>query len=488
MANHEGNVNPPEQADAKPAQPTVTVGEVFRRVYRLLYSKLLGVLVILAMAAVSLLGTLIMQAPMAKATDPQGYAQWLEVARGKYGGWTPIFDALGFFSIWTSPLFLGITVLLAMSIIACTTHRLPLLIDKTIHPRTHVSDNFFRHAQYRASIPTHDTAEDALARTREVIRSQHYRVLEDEKAPDTRLYADRFRFGPFGTVIAHASFVIILAAFAVSAFTGFEMSIEAPVGEPIAVGHETGLTIEATSFEDSYDDKGRPLDYVSHLVLSRDGQFIKEQDVRVNTPLVYDGVRFHQASFGIAAQVEIIDSVGNIVVDQAVPLKWTSNDGMNAVGRVDLPDIDRQIIVVTPASGQAMSPIDPGTAVFEIYQLSTGNRLGAGPVNQGESEQIGDLTCAFEREQQYAGLIVRRDPGTMWMWVGSALLIIGMFMTFGLRHRRLWARVEEREEGAVIHIASVEKQDTIFERQFRDLASHLSGEPAVDDTERTNHA
>lgn len=488
MANQEGHSGTSTRNGRKSPQSTITVGEVFRRVYRLLYSKLLGVLVILAMAIVSLLGTLIMQAPMSKATDPAGYAQWLEVARAKYGGWTPIFDALGFFSLWTSPLFLGITVLLAMSIVACTTHRLPLLIDKTIRPRTHVSDNFFRHAQYRASIPTSNSPSEALARARDVIGAKHYRVLADDQSPKDRLYADRFRFGPFGTVIAHASFVIILAAFAVSAFTGFEASIEAPVGEPVEVGHDTGLTIEATSFEDSYDEMGRPLDYVSHLILSRDGEFIKEQDVRVNTPLVHQGVRFHQASFGIAAQVEIVDSAGSVLVDQAVPLKWTSNDGMNAVGRVDLPDIDRQIIVVTPASGQTMSPIDPGTAVFEIYQLSTGQRLGAGPVTQGQSDQIADLSCAFEREQQYAGLIVRRDPGTIWMWIGSTLLIIGMFMTFGLRHRRLWVRVEPRDDGALIHLASVEKQDTIFERQFRDLASQLSDQEAAADTERTNHA
>ncbi|MDO5720472.1 MAG: cytochrome c biogenesis protein ResB [Actinomycetaceae bacterium] len=471
----------PNKSTNTPAERRpITVAAVFRQVYRLLYSKLLGVLVILAMAVVSFLGTLIMQAPMSKATDPAGYAQWLDVARSKYGGWTPVFDALGFFSMWTSPLFLGITVLLGMSIIACTTHRLPLLIDKTLRPRTHVSDRFFSHAQYRAAVPTTTGTADALEITRQKLRKQHYRVVADEKAPDTSIYADRFRFGPFGTVIAHASFVIILAAFAISAFTGFEESIEAPVGTPIDIGHDTGLTLEATSFEDSYDDQGRPIDYVSHVKLSSDSGLIKEQDVRVNTPLVYEGVRIHQASFGIAATVLIETMSGDEVVNAAVPLKWTSDDGLNSIGRVDVPDIDRQFIVVTPASGQNLSTIEPGTVLIEIYQLSNGNRLDAGTVTQGDTEIIGDFTATFEREQQYAGLIVRKDPGTIWMWIGSLLLIIGMTMTFGFRHRRIWARVSAREGGSTIHLASVEKHDSIFERQFRDLATSLSEYPADD--------
>lgn len=501
---HQSTAAPDTQPKKTPGtRKQVTVAEVFRQVYRLLYSKLLGVLVILAMAVVSFLGTLIMQAPMSKATDPAGYAQWLDVARSKYGGWTAVFDALGFFSMWTSPLFLGITVLLAMSIIACTTHRLPQLIDKTLRPRTHVSDRFFSHAQYRAVIPTTWNSADALEQTRTKLRKQHYRVVADEKSPDTAIYADRFRFGPFGTVIAHASFVIILAAFAVSAFTGFEESVEAPVGTPIDIGHDTGLTLEATSFQDSYDEQGRPIDYVSHVKLSSSNGLIKEQDVRVNTPLVHEGVRIHQASFGIAAAIHIVDTTGAEVVNAAVPLKWTSNDGMNAIGRVDVPAIDRQFIVVTPASGQNLSPIEPGTVLIEIYQLSTGNRLDAGTIIQGDTDTIGEFTATFEREQQYAGLIVRKDPGAIWMWIGSILLIIGMTMTFGFRHRRIWARVSTQADGSTIHLASVEKHDSIFERQFRELATSLTdradsrvthadtahtGITDADTTERTPHA
>lgn len=75
----------------------VTVGAILRRVYRILHSKLVGVLIILAMAVLSLIGTLVMQAPVSHRTDPEGYARWLPNAQEKLGGWATIFDYLGFF-------------------------------------------------------------------------------------------------------------------------------------------------------------------------------------------------------------------------------------------------------------------------------------------------------------------------------------------------------------------------------------------------------
>lgn len=462
---------------SKKADYDISVGDVFMRIYRMLHSKLTAVVVILAMAILAFIGTLVAQAPMSKRLDPAGYEQWLQTAQTKYGGWAKVFDVLGFFNMWTSPLFLGVSVLLGLSIIACTTHRLPQLIDKTLKPRTHVSDRFFDNAQYRAAIPVVQDPSGALETTKKLLKKHHFRLVTDEKAPDSRLFADKFRFGPFGTVIAHASFVIILAAFAVSAFTGFEENLDIAVGDTAEVGFDTGLTVEAVSFEDTYDEMGRPLDYVSHLVVKRGDQVVADQDVRVNSPIVVDGVRFHQASYGVAAKVTVQTEDGTMLVDRAVALKWTSNDGMNAIGRVDLPEHNLEIIVVTPASGQRMSQIEAGTVLFEIYNLETGEQLGTTTVDQGSTAKAGPLTVGFEREAQYTGIIVRKDPGTAWMWVGSILLIIGMVMTFGFRHRRLWVRVEPADAPGVnstVYVASVETQDAILERQFLELVEEIN--------------
>lgn len=457
------------------APPPITMKDVFLRVYRLLHSKLTAVIVILAMAILVLIGTVVMQAPVSKYSDPESYSQWLQTAQARFGGWTAVMDFLGFFNMWISPLFLSVTVLLTLSIIACTVHRLPVLIDKTMKPRTHVSDRFFQNAQYRASIPVAASRSHALENVEKSLKKRHFRVVPDPQEPESRLFADRFRWGPFGTVVAHASFVILILAFAVSGFTGFDDTLEIAVGDTVDVGHNTGLTVTAESFQDSYDDMGHPIDYVSHLIVHEGEQVVADQEVRVNTPIVVDGVRFHQASFGIAATVTVMGPDSTALFEGPVPLKWTSNDGLNSIGRVDLPAQDLEVIVVAPASGQRTSNIEAGTVLFEIYKASTGERLDAVTVTQGTSEEIGTLTVSFQREQTYTGIIVRKDPGTWWMWVGSILLIIGMLMTFGFRHRRLWVWIEdEGETGARVHLASVEEPDSILEREFVEMVEEIN--------------
>lgn len=482
------------------SQKSFTVKAVLLRVYRLLHAKVLGVLLFIAMAILGLIGTLIMQAPMARTQDPQGYAQWIAQAREKYGFLTPIFDFLGFFNLWSSPLFLAVTVLLGLSIIACTTHRLPLLVKKTLHPRINVSTRFFSHAQYRASIASDIPATDTVLAVEEVLAGRRLRVVKptatclaeaeghprnfDSEVPPAHsptestaafsLYADRHRFGPFGTVIAHASFVLILAAFAISAFTGFERTMELPIGEELAVENGTGMHVTATSFNDTYDSQGRPTDYVSHLQVSHEGKVIKAQEVRVNTPLVVNGIRFHQASFGVAATVRIKTTAGIDLGQHTLALKWTSRDGKNSVGRLDLPEQDRQIIIATPASGQRQGQVAAGTAIVEVYELSSGRQLDAAAIDQGQSETLSDLVVNFQRETVYTGIIVRRDPGTWWMWAGSALLVIGMFMTFGLKHRRFWVQILPETDGkAQVLLAAVDEPDSTLDRQFQQLAHSI---------------
>lgn len=448
------------------------MGELFSWVYRLLRSKLLGVLVILAMAVVSLMGTMIRQAPAEAARNPAANAQFLDEMRSIYGGWTGILDFLGFFRIWTSPLFLSVTVLLGLSIVACTVHRIPQLVERAMHPRTHVSARFFDHAQYRAEIDLPVAPEAALEAARETLRQRRFRILPDEKTPETGLYADRFRFGPFGTVVAHASFIIIMAAFGISAFTGIDDTINVGIGETVRVGHGTDLTVTATSFDDDYDEQGRPLDYVSHLIVHRGDAVAAEADVRVNSPLTVDGFAFHQASFGVAAQVTISGAEG-IEFNGSLPLNWASEDGNYVIARYTTPSQDVEIMIVTPASGATGVAIPAGDAVIEIYDNPSGQRLAQQAVQPGGVVTTDPYSVTFLREQLYTGIMIRQDPGAPWMWLGSVLLVVGMVMTFGLRHRRIWVRVDATDDGSMLRVASAEKDDTTFERQFRVLIAAI---------------
>src|SRR5450756_775066 len=81
---------------------TGSVDSALDRLWHLLTSMKLALLLILGFAALTLVGTLLMQMPAGVAEDPQARASWLAEARPRYGGWTDVMDRLQLFTIFTS--------------------------------------------------------------------------------------------------------------------------------------------------------------------------------------------------------------------------------------------------------------------------------------------------------------------------------------------------------------------------------------------------
>jgi cytochrome c biogenesis protein len=413
--------------------------------------------------------------------DPSAYASWIASIHSKYGGWTPVFDHLGLFAVFTSIWFKAITVLLTTSILACSVHRAPRLWKLAFHPRTSMGEVFFSHAPLRADILVSSGPETALDGVREVLRSHRFRTVSDPDEDGLNMYADRFRWGPFGTVIAHVSFVVILLGFFLSSATGFkDTNFVAAVGSTVAVGHGTGLTVKAMSFNDAYYPDGQPSDYASDLVLYKNGVEVNRQTIRVNHPMSWDGVSFYQSFFGTAAAMQVKDSAGKSMYNDAVPLAFTSTDGKHSIGQFTLAGKKQTVEVVLPASGEVDPNIKAGQVQVNVYQDVNKPSIDSQIVDQGKPTTIAGASYTFERTRQYTGLIVAHDPGAMFVWVGSALLVIGLFLVFFFPHRRVWVRVRKTAAGSQILFASTMKRDVAFEPQFRQLVTdiQLAGSPS----------
>ncbi|WP_409484110.1 cytochrome c biogenesis protein ResB [Arsenicicoccus dermatophilus] len=468
--------------DTIEAADTIRMPGPLHRVYRFFISKRTGIGLILSMAVLTLLGTMLVQSTADQREDPQLYAEWLDTVRPKYQGWTDILDWLGLFDVFGSWYFKAVNIALCISILCCVVHRIPLLWKRATRPQLHVTEPFFAHAGIHHDLTAPVPPEQAETRVRAALSAARYRVLDDPKGPGRNTYADKFRWMPFGTIMAHIAFVIILLGCLITANTGFSVaSLPVTVGTRTDVGHGTGLSIEATSFEDAYYDDGRPKDYVSHLVLYQDGVKVKEQDTRVNEPLRYDGVKVFQAAFGFAAKVSVKDRTGTVIYQGGVPLKVSTPDGEHVYGKVAVPGRDVDLFVVTSASGKVDPELGPGAAVIRIMPTDKDENLGEQVVTQGQSATIRGLTYTFEREAQYTDLMVSDDPGALWVWIGSGMILVGMTVTMFLRHRRLWVRVVPAEGGSRIRIASSERHDTAYEawvaRLVEGIAADLGATP-----------
>jgi cytochrome c biogenesis protein len=474
----------PEQlngVDGLDGGPSVAPSDLFEKLWRFFISMRTGLWLILALGLLSLVGTLLAQAPAEMAGDAQAHATWVTSIHSKYGGWTPVLDKLGLFSVFTSIWFKSITVMLATSILACSVNRAPRLWKLAFHPRTKMGETFFTHAPLRSSTLVEAGPDTAMENVREVLKSHHFRTVTDPDDNGQNLYADRFRWGPFGTVIAHVSFVIILLGFFLSATTGFkDTQFTAPVGQRVEVGHGTGLAVEAKSFSDVYYADGSPKDYSSEIVLYKNGVAVKSQTIRVNHPMSQGGVSFYQSFYGVAAAMKVTDAGGKVVYNQAAPLVYSSDDGTHSIGQVDMPSKNTNVYVIGAASGKPDPNIKAGQMQLEIHQTGKDQPVATQVVDQGKPTTIAGLTYTFERTRPFTGLIVAQDKGANVVWVGSTLLVIGLFLVFFFPHRRVWVRVRKTSTGSEILCASTMKRDVAFKPQFNQLVTdiQLAGTPS----------
>jgi len=468
-------------APPRPARPRRPVAPLRRPsvpphvwAFRRLTSMRTALTLLFMLGLLTLAGTLLVQAPDAVKGSHAAYAEWLNTVRPRYGGWTDILDKLGLFSVFSSLWFRGAVALLTASVITCSVRRLPGLWKTATRPRMIMTEAFFERAPHTARIASGKDADAALAALGGAFRKNRFHVAVERDGEDVHVCADRFRWSPFGRVAVHVSFILILIGGVLTGTGGFrEESFTVPIGSRVNVGHGTGLAVEAKSFVDSYYASGPPRNYVSRLVLYKDGTRVTEQDARVNHPARYDGITFYQSFFGPAVMMRASTPDGRVLFNQGVALPYSSRDGRDVIGRFALQRQGLMAFVVSPASGETDPGIPTGDTQLEVYRAGDNAPVGIRLLAPGRLATIADVDFTFLREGEFTGLIVAHDPGAIVVWIGSALLVFGLFTAFFFPHRRVRAVIRRGAGGSEIAVGAIERHNAAFPAQFEHLIEDI---------------
>ena len=84
--------------------------------------------------------------------------------------------------------------------------------------------------------------------------------------------------------------------------------------------------------------------------------------------------------------------------------------------------------------------VKPGQMRVETYRASTGRSDHQLTIDQGVATAVSGPDFTFDREIQFTGLSVSRDPGTILVWIGPILPTAGFTIGFMLPHKRIWGR------------------------------------------------
>jgi cytochrome c biogenesis protein len=454
------------------------VDRALEALWHFLSSMRVAMIIMLAIAALGVVGSLIIQAPPGVIGDEAAKASWLAEVRPKYGGWTDFLDTVQAFQIFNSLIFRVLVASLTISLIACSVHRIPGIWRTTTKPRVDVGPAFFEHAAQHEAIVTRHTAAETQAIVEGVLHKRRFRTLAMDDGA-IHIYADRNRWAPWAGLIAHFSIVIILLGAIAGTLFGYRDSqFTISEGATLPVSGEPGLSLMLIDFTDKYDTKtGAPIDYASQVVLYKDGTEIDRHTIRVNDPLRYGDTTFYQAFFGASAVMTVKDAAGTTLVSEGVPLAWRTTADDRPIGSFNIPGTD-YVGWVIGTLGNGDSTIKPGQMQVELFTAQDGTQVASQVMDQGTPTTLGDFNVTFERESQYTGLNIARDPGVLLVWLGSFLLFAGFMIRFTIQHKRIWGRIVPRPNGgAVLGMATLSAKDlsqaTDFEHMITDLRAAL---------------
>nr|WP_320133748.1 cytochrome c biogenesis protein ResB [uncultured Holophaga sp.] len=425
----------------------------------------LGLLLVIAAASVS--GTLIQQ----NLPREDYFRAWQDgTARFLLGS--------GLTDVYHSWWFMGLLLLLAINLIACSINRLPGILA-AYRGQPDLSQEQMKAQPFHRSYVMGSSLEEARAGARQALLG----TFRQDGGGQSVLYASRGAYARWGVMVVHASLLVIFLGAIIGALWGFKGYVNIVEGSSARAiqlrgGGDEGegsralpFELHVDSFKVSHYDTGQPSDFVSHVRVLEGGRTVREKDLRVNDPLNYRGITFYQASYGPAPQATFLlqDGKGGRVTPVSMGLGEVRElEGGPALA---FDGFDEDFRGMGPAFQLRIQ--SPGQ---EARQLLLFQRMPDYDRQRGDRWllQVGDFQV-----RQYTGLQVARDPGVPWVWTGCALMILGMMGAFFSAHRQVWVRFEACPEGVRCTLAgSTSRNRLAFEREFRTLLERMGAPEA----------
>ena len=228
---------------------------------------------------------------------------------------------------------------------------------------------------------------------------------------------------------------------------------------------DLGFTVRCNSFRLETYPTGQPKAFMSDLSVIEGGRETLRKTIVVNDPLQYKGIWFYQSSYGQA---------GGATAKVAVSRRDGTPNGALALAPNEPSPIDGYGIVRGVNYEQNFQGKGPA---LQVVVEKPGQPSASFWIIQGRPDldrQRGDsLVFSFEglSSKMFTGLQVAKDPGVNIVWLGCALMVIGLIMAFFLSHQRVWVRLAQGTDGRVevVLAGSASRNRIAFEKRFEKL-------------------
>ena len=417
----------------------------------------LAVVLLIVIAAASILGTLI---PQQEAAGPF-------IARLS-PGWASLLQKIQAFDVFHSFWFVTLMALLAINLIVCSLDRLPRTWRRFRSKGDPEQMERFADLSADRIITTEWPRTEAADRLTSLLKKIASPVERRDRGERIFLYAHQGAFSHFGVQIVHAGVLIMMAGVIVGLFLGFEGYMNIPEGESAALVSLKGgrgekalpFSVRCDRFILEFYENGAPKTYRSDLSFLQNGREVQSAAVLVNHPVTFGGIRFYQSSYGVmpggnpVLTVSRRDSkIMEVEITPEMAFALPEHKATVQILRVEDNLMDMgpaaKLGVVAPTGNRQFWVF---AAIEEIVAANPGI-LEQVPLFDPASFAPYVFSLRTPERRPYTGLQAARDPGVPLVALGAALLMAGLLTVYFRSHRQFWILLETAGDRTRISVA-----------------------------------
>jgi cytochrome c biogenesis protein len=417
----------------QPMTNQVIAADPFSKIWDFFASVKLTIVLLLSLAATSIIGTLIPQ-----NEDPAAYLK-------AFGGYLfQLFNILDLFDMYHSWWFQLLLISLVINIIVCSIDRMSanrriLFVKKPSFklPR-------FRNIKHREKFENNRAPEHLKGLYQKLI-TRHFRYSHTETTENgVAIYGEKGRWTRFGVYTVHFSVVLLLVGGLIGSIFGFDGFVNIPEGESVqrvqmrnsAETLNLGFEIRCEDFDVSFYDTGAPKEFRSSLTILEQGRPVLKKDIIVNDPLRYKGINIYQSSYGTLPSNDVVLSFTSRKTGKV----YTQKTGIGQT--VAIPEELGTFAMKGLVRSYKFKGHDVGEALIGMLTPLDGDPVEiALPLRFPSFDKMrkGNVLIAVVENvpRFYTGLQVNRDPGVWVVYSGFILMIIGCYITFFMSHQQI---------------------------------------------------
>ena len=370
-----------------------------------------------------------------------------------------------------------VVLLLALNLIACSIERLPPIWIDIQNPEVILSDGLLKKLPYKQKIILEN---DELARKK---IDQYFLNASHKSTREGVLYAytEKHKYARCGVYAVHIALLLIMFGSMATTQLGIDgmmvipekssqnqVQVKGPGGVPFF--HTLDFDVVCVDFRLKTYTDGSPMAFESDLAVydkKKSVYPVATKTIRVNEPLSYGGYTFYQSSYQrLDGEERVRLAIGPHGGDKQVYLLPVGTSVKMPDGTVFVPlEVSEDYGSLGPAVRiQQLEPGQEATHFLVFRQYPDFDPL----VRRGKWDVF------FQGfDQPYAtGISVGRVPGIECVFLGFAVMFLGLYMAFAMSHRRYYARLKLLEEGKweLVLAGSVRRHVAAFSDEFQKWA------------------